>query len=125
MARAWLLVVALLAGVLAPPPPAGADQIGAAPDKAHEVLRQIQARAGAPPPGYVGGRHFGNFERLLPAGRYREYDVDPRRPGRSRGPERIVIEQRTGRAWYTPDHYRTFVPMQVPARPAPAARPPR
>ena len=128
MSRAgvWLLV-ALLAGALAPCPDAGADLLvsGAVPDKARQVLREIVARNGQPPPGYVGNRHFGNFERRLPPGRYREYDVDPLKPGRNRGPERIVIEQRTHRAWYTGDHYRTFVPMEDPPRPAATGRPPR
>ncbi len=31
--------------------------------------------------------------------------------GRGRDAERIVIEQRTGKAYYTGDHYRTFVPL--------------
>ena len=44
-------------------------------------------------------------------GRYREYDVHPKVPGKNRGAERIVIDQRTGKAYYTADHYRTFVPM--------------
>ena len=124
MSRAgvWLLV-ALLAGALTSGPEAGADLLGAGavPDKARQVLREIEARNGQPPPGYVGGRHFGNFERRLPPGRYREYDVDRLKPGRNRGPERIVIEVRTRRAWYTGDHYRTFVPMDHP----PPAAPPR
>ena len=70
-----------------------------------------KARAGAPLDGYVGGRAFHNRERRLPAGRYREYDVHPRVAGRDRGPERLVIDQTTGRAYYTGDHYRTFVPL--------------
>ena len=44
-------------------------------------------------------------------GRYREYDVNPKIRGRSRDAERIVIEQHTGKAYYTGDHYRTFVPL--------------
>jgi ribonuclease T1 len=32
-------------------------------------------------------------------------------PGHNRGAERIVIERRTGKAYYTGDHYKTFVPM--------------
>jgi guanyl-specific ribonuclease Sa len=123
MSRAtkWLLVFAVLAlGTLPPGSPAAADLLvkGAVPDKARQVLREIEARHGQPPPGYVGNRHFGNFERRLPPGRYREYDVDPLESGRNRGPERIVIEQRTRRAWYTGDHYRTFVPMDHPPQPA-------
>lgn len=81
------------------------------PDKAQAVLRTIQERDGDPPPGYVGGKTFHNRERRLPKGQYREYDVNPKVPGKNRGAERIVIEQRTGKAYYTDDHYRTFVPM--------------
>jgi ribonuclease T1 len=75
------------------------------------MLTTIQSRDGEPLAGYVGGRAFQNRERRLPPGRYREYDVHPRVPGRDRGPERLVIEQSTGRAYYTGDHYRTFVPL--------------
>ena len=59
----------------------------------------------------MGGRVFGNRERRLPHGDYREYDVNPKRPGKNRGTERIVIEQRTGKAYYSRDHYETFTPM--------------
>jgi guanyl-specific ribonuclease Sa len=83
----------------------------AALDRARDVLAAIEKRDGAPLPGYVGGREFHNRERRLPAGRYREYDVHPRVVGRDRGPERLVIEQNTGRAYYTDNHYRTFVPL--------------
>jgi len=81
------------------------------PLKAQEILQAVQALQGNPLPGYVGGRLFQNRERRLPPGRYREYDVNPKRPGRNRGPERIVIEQRTGKAYYTGDHYVTFLPL--------------
>lgn len=83
----------------------------APPLAAHKILKAIQARHGDPLPGYTGGRTFQNRERRLPPGRYREYDVNPKTPGRDRGPERIVIEQRTGKAYYTGDHYLTFIPM--------------
>ena len=83
----------------------------AALDRARDVLAAIEQRAGAPLPGYVGGREFHNRERRLPAGRYREYDVHPRVSGQDRGPERLVVERNTGRAYYTGDHYRTFVPL--------------
>src|SRR5262249_38080635 len=81
------------------------------PQKARDVLAEIQKRKGEPPPGYVGGRTFGTRERRLPRGSYREYDVNPKVPGKSRGRERIVIEQRTGKAYYSRDHYETFTPM--------------
>jgi ribonuclease T1 len=81
------------------------------PKKAWDVLAEVQRRNGEPPPGYVGGRTFGNREHRLPRGRYREYDVNPKKPGKNRGTERIVIEERTGKAYYSRDHYETFVPM--------------
>src|SRR5262245_2107423 len=81
------------------------------PGKARAVLAEIQKRNGEPPPGYVGGRTFSNRERRLPRGTYREYDVNPKKSGRNRGTERIVIEQRTGKAYYTRDHYETFTAM--------------
>jgi ribonuclease T1 len=83
----------------------------AAPRKAADLLAQLQARHGEPLPGYVGGREFQNRERRLPRGRYREYDVNPKVRGRSRDAERIVIEQKTGKAYYSGDHYRTFIPL--------------
>jgi len=81
------------------------------PQKAYDLLKQLQERGGIPLPGYIGGRDFQNRERRLPRGYYREYDVNPKRRGRGRDAERLVIEQRTGKAYYTGDHYRTFVPL--------------
>jgi ribonuclease T1 len=81
------------------------------PQKAYDLLKQLEERSGIPLPGYVGGREFQNRERRLPRGDYREYDVNPKRRGRGRDAERLVIEQRTGKAYYTGDHYRTFVPL--------------
>ena len=86
-------------------------EVSAVPLKAREMLALIQKRHGEPPRGYIGGRTFRNRERHLPAGSYREYDVNPKVRGQDRGAERIVIERRSGRAYYTPDHYETFVPM--------------
>jgi guanyl-specific ribonuclease Sa len=83
----------------------------AVPQKAHDLLAQLRARHGEPLPGYVGGREFQNRERRLPRGHYREYDVNPKVRGRSRDAERIVIEQDTGKAYYTGNHYRTFIPL--------------
>ncbi len=81
------------------------------PQKAYDLLKQLQERGGIPLPGYIGGRDFQNRERRLPRGSYREYDVNPKRRGRGRDAERLVIEQQTGKAYYTGDHYRTFVPL--------------
>jgi len=82
-----------------------------APQKAYDLLTKIQQRDGAPLPGYVGGRDFQNRERRLPPGRYREYDVNRKVAGRSRDAERMVIEQKTGKAYYSGDHYRTFIQL--------------
>ena len=79
--------------------------------KAKDLLKAIRQHGGNALPGYVGGRVFQNRERRLPSGRYREYDVNPKVRGRSRDAERIVIEQDTGRAYYTGNHYRTFIPL--------------
>ncbi len=87
------------------------DVRDAVPAAARETLKAIEERHGEPLPGYVGGRTFQNRERVLPRGRYREYDVHPKVAGRNRGAERIVIDQRSGKAYYTADHYRSFIPM--------------
>ena len=79
--------------------------------KAKDLLEAIQQHEGKALPGYIGGRAFQNRERRLPPGHYREYDVNPKIRGRARGAERIVIEQDTGRAYYTGNHYRTFMPL--------------
>ena len=79
--------------------------------KAKDLLEAIQQHEGKALPGYIGGRMFQNRERRLPRSHYREYDVNPKIRGRSRDTERIVIEQDTGRAYYTRDHYRTFIPL--------------
>lgn len=55
---------------------------------------------------------FGNREGLLPKkprGWYREYVVPT--PGeRGPGPQRIILG-REGEAYYTPDHYGSFIPL--------------
>lgn len=108
-----------LAGILAPEQPLlpqqedspRASQHSDIPRKAQDLLTILQDRQGVPLPGYAGGRDFNNRERRLPPGRYREYDVNPKIRGHARDAERLVIEQRTGKAYYTGDHYRTFLPL--------------
>ena len=109
-------------GPVAPPPAPAQAQVQVAPRDpipvhARETLRYIRQH-GYAPPGHVGGRVFGNYEGLLPrydARRkrieYREWDVRPKAEGRSRGAERLVTGS-DGRAWYSADHYRTFVEAQ-------------
>lgn len=99
------------ASILLPPKTDDPSWFATPPEKAYDLLTQLEKRGGRPLPGYVGGRDFQNRERRLPPGRYREYDVNPKIRGRGRDAERIVIEQRTGKAYYTGDHYRTFAPL--------------
>lgn len=54
----------------------------------------------------IGGDRFGNYEGMLPAGKYTECDIDTL--GRSsRGAKRIVFSN-DGRIYYTEDHYESF-----------------
>jgi RHS repeat-associated protein len=78
------------------------------PRRAYQVARIVRG-TGAAPRGYAGGRVFKNHDRLLPrGGRYREYDIDPRPVRGARNSDRIVVDTRTGRRWYTSDHYDSF-----------------
>jgi len=81
------------------------------PAKAYDTLRYIEAHNGEPPPGYAGGTTFENRERLLPPGHYREYDVDPKVSGMGRNADRLVINTDTKQAYYTDDHYATFIAL--------------
>jgi len=111
---AWLSAGTGLAEPLIQSPPAVTQDHGTVPMvplKAQDLLKRLQERDGAPLPGYIGGREFQNRERRLPRGNYREYDVNPKIRGHSRDAERLVIEQHTGKAYYTGDHYRTFTPL--------------
>jgi dienelactone hydrolase len=83
------------------------------PEKVQRVLTYVD-KHGEPMDGYEGGRTFGNFERRLPVAddhgrriKYREWDVNPLRPGVNRGPERLVTGS-DGSAYFTADHYATF-----------------
>jgi ribonuclease T1 len=79
------------------------------PQKALDVLRIVRT-TGQPPDGYVGGRVFENRESRLPAdGDYREFDVDPHNG--QRNAERLIVEWKTKKAWYTGDHYQTFTEL--------------
>lgn len=72
-------------------------------------------------PGTKGGTNFGNFEGRLPATgahgqrlRFTEWDVNAKQPGRGRDAERIITAD-DGSAWYTLDHYRTFIKIRGPS----------
>ncbi|MBQ6389335.1 MAG: ribonuclease [Mogibacterium sp.] len=53
----------------------------------------------------IGGMKFGNREKLLPKGKYRECDVDYN--GDRRGTCRLVYTQ-DGIVYHTQDHYKSF-----------------
>ncbi|WP_257307211.1 ribonuclease domain-containing protein [Geothrix campi] len=126
LAGGLVALVALLAPMAcgpeaAPPtqPPAQVQSapIDAVPAHARETLAYVRQH-GYAPPGYVGGRVFGNYEGVLPRYdtrrkriEYREWDVHLKAEGRNRGAERLVTGS-DGRAWYTPDHYRTFTEVK-------------
>ena len=87
------------------------------PPKVFKVLDYIK-KNGESMDGYVGGRNFQNRERQLDIKdasgkkiKYQEWDVNPKTQGRNRGAERIVTGS-DGRAWYTNDHYQTFVEIK-------------
>lgn len=87
----------------------GQPKVADVPDKAIEVYNYVLSHHTAPS-GYVGGRVWRNRENNLPqGGNYHEFDVNPKVHGRNRGAERIVVDYKSGKGWYTSDHYRTFV----------------
>jgi dienelactone hydrolase len=106
-----------LAEAFAPPAKVTTPAKSTAPPKIPEkVLKTLEYvdKHGEARDGYEGGRTFGNFERRLPVSddkgrriKYREWDVNPLRPGVNRGAERLVTGS-DGAAYYTDDHYSTF-----------------
>ena len=87
------------------------------PDKVAKVLAYVDEHDEAMK-GYEGGRTFGNYERRLPAAekngrkiKYQEWDVNPLRPGVNRGAERMITGSDDS-AWYTSDHYETFIKIR-------------
>jgi RHS repeat-associated protein len=94
------------------------------PQKARDVDSHARLNNGNAPDGYRGNIEYKNDGRgngqVLPkedgAGNeisYREYDVNPYRPGVNRGPERIVRGS-DGKSYYTADHYTTFTEIINP-----------
>ena len=114
--RAFLTEVLPLAPHKAAPPAKTAAPAAAAkgiPEKVTKVLKYVDEHAAAME-GYEGGRTFGNFEKRLPQTdakgqriKYREWDVNPLKPGVNRGAERMITGS-DGSANYTSDHYETF-----------------
>jgi ribonuclease T1 len=87
------------------------------PAKVATVLHHIDTSHKAPP-GYEGGRPFHNAEKRLPqkdkdghAITYQEWDVNPKVQGVNRGAERLITGS-DGSAYYTSDHYRTFIKLR-------------
>ena len=87
------------------------------PQKVYQTLAFIKKNNRAPD-GYVGGRHFGNYEHHLPKKtptgtkiEYKEYDVNPKVEGKNRGAQRLVIGD-DGSAWYTHNHYKSFIEVE-------------
>jgi guanyl-specific ribonuclease Sa len=91
------------------------------PQSARAVLNQVD-ESGGPLSGYKGGSTFANDGRAggqvlpqtTPGGdpiTYQEWDVNPYQKGVNRGAERLVTGS-DGSAWYTNDHYSTFVQVR-------------
>ena len=57
----------------------------------------------------IGGSYFGNYEGILPDGKYRECDIDTLGK-KSRGAKRIIYSD-DGRIYYTDDHYKSFTQL--------------
>lgn len=96
--------------------PKPSAQENATPQKVYKVLEYVRQNNRSPE-GYVGGKRFGNFEKLLPLkdenGKkltYQEWDVNPRRHRENRGAERLITSN-DHRAWYTSDHYQSFTEL--------------
>jgi len=117
----WVLLVlgcgAQPTAPLAPPAQVQVESAPSVPAYARETLAYIRQHGDAPP-GFVGGRVFGNYEGALPRFNqrrkriaYREWDVHPRAEARNRGTERLITGN-DGRAWFTADHYRSFVEIK-------------
>ncbi|MVU83851.1 ribonuclease [Nocardia sp. ET3-3] len=115
MAVAAVLVGGGIAQPAAPHPVAELRLVTASvPQRAWTTLGLID-QGGWPPadcPGTKGGTTWQNRGGQLPEGvDYLEWDVNCKAPGRSRDAERIVTGN-DGSAWYTDDHYATFVRMR-------------
>ena len=85
------------------------------PQEAYDTYEYVTSHNGTPKNGYKGGSTYANDGRagsaVLPEeyAPFREYDIYPKIKNVSRGAERIVISDTGSSAWYTSDHYKTFV----------------
>lgn len=80
-----------------------ARRLGWEPGRAFNDIAQLRGRA-------LGGDHFGNYEKRLPAARYYEADLDYL--GTKRNMKRLVYEN-ADHMFVTIDHYESF--ERVPA----------
>ena len=87
------------------------------PAEAIEMYAYVIKNQSAPD-GYVGGRKFNNFEKLLPIKNsngknisYQEWDIYPKVKGKNRGAKRIVTDNHNN-GYYTPDHYQSFIKIK-------------
>lgn len=81
------------------------DAVNAGWQRGHD-LWEIPALKGKS----IGGDRFGNREHQLPAGQWREADLDYK--GGHRGPKRLIFSNQ-GRRFVTVDHYQTFTEIPV------------
>lgn len=75
-----------------------AKDAGWKPGKSLWSVPQLQKKS-------IGGDYFGNFEKQLPKGKWREADLAYR--GGKRNANRMIYAE-SGRRFVTVDHYRTF-----------------
>lgn len=80
-----------------------AQELGWRPGKDLWSVRELRGKS-------IGGDRFGNREGRLPAGNWREADLDYK--GGHRGAKRLLFSDKGDRR-VTVDHYRTFVAVQA------------
>lgn len=95
----------------------GSLKQGEVPAKVYDILEYVKENGNAKS-GFVGGRTFGNREKILPKVddngkkiKYQEWDVNRKIQGKNRGAERMVTGS-DGRSWYTSDHYKSFTEIK-------------
>ena len=95
----------------------GSLKQGKVPAKVYDILEYVKENGNAKS-GFVGGRTFGNREKILPKVddngkkiKYQEWDVNRKIQGKNRGAERMVTGS-DGRSWYTSDHYKSFTEIK-------------
>jgi ribonuclease T1 len=88
-----------------------------APQHVLDVLEYVKQN-GKAPKGFVGGRNFQNRENRLPKIsnqgakiKYQEWDVFEKEQGKNRGVERLITGSDKS-AWYTKNHYKSFVRVE-------------